>query len=258
MKGMGSSISLTLWAFLGMESAAQNSSAVENPKRDVPLACMFGTLGAGVVYILSTTVIQGIVPGAELAMSTGPFGLAFTHMFSPTVGAIVMALASIACVGSLLGWQFVLVQTAKDAADNRMFPRIFARTNRMGAPIAGMLIMGIVQSALALSTISPSLSKQFGVLVDLSVVTCVVPYIISLSALPVMLTRAAVSRSAYQRTVFVAVVAMLYSVYSLYAAGKDAVLGGMVVLALGVILYGLLAPRFDGTPAPAAAPGGGS
>ena len=192
MKGMGSSISLTLWAFLGMESAAQNGSAVENPKRDVPLACMFGTLGAAVVYILSTTVIQGIVPGAELAMSTGPFGLAFTYMFNPTVGAIVMALASIACVGSLLGWQFVLVQTAKDAADNRMFPRIFARTNRMGAPIAGMLIMGIVQSALALSTISPSLSKQFGVLVDLSVVTCVVPYIISLSALPVMLTRAAV------------------------------------------------------------------
>src|SRR5215510_15455507 len=40
--GMGSSISLTLWAFLGMESAAQNSAAVENPKRDVPLACMFG------------------------------------------------------------------------------------------------------------------------------------------------------------------------------------------------------------------------
>jgi putrescine:ornithine antiporter len=36
--GMGSSISLTLWAFLGMESAAQNSAAVENPKRDVPLA----------------------------------------------------------------------------------------------------------------------------------------------------------------------------------------------------------------------------
>jgi putrescine:ornithine antiporter len=39
MEGMGSSISLTLWAFLGLESASQNASAVENPKRDVPLAC---------------------------------------------------------------------------------------------------------------------------------------------------------------------------------------------------------------------------
>ena len=111
--GMGSSIALTLWAFLGMESAAQNSDAVENPKRNVPLACMFGTLGAAVIYILSTTVIQGIVPNAELANSTGPFGLAYAQMFNPTVGSIIMALAVMACLGSLLGWQFTIAQTAQ-------------------------------------------------------------------------------------------------------------------------------------------------
>src|SRR5262245_13135319 len=56
--GMGSSIALTLWAFLGMESAAQNSDAVENPKRNVPLACLFGTLGAEVICVLYATLIQ--------------------------------------------------------------------------------------------------------------------------------------------------------------------------------------------------------
>ena len=76
---------------------------MENPKRDVPLACMFGTLGAAAIYILSTTVIQGIVPNAELAESTGPFGLAFAKMFNPMVGQIVMGLAVLACLGSLLG-----------------------------------------------------------------------------------------------------------------------------------------------------------
>src|SRR5256885_15140502 len=130
-EGMGSSISLTLWAFLGMESAAQNSSAVENPKRDVPLACMLGTLGAAVIYVLSTMVIQGIVPNADLANSTGPFGLAYARMFNPTVGSIVMALAVLACLGSLLGWQFTIAQTAKSAADQRMFPRLFGAVNRM-------------------------------------------------------------------------------------------------------------------------------
>ena len=102
-EGMGSSIALTLWAFLGMESAAQNSDAVENPKRDVPLACLFGTLGAAVIYVLSTTVIQGIVPNAELAESTGPFGLAFAKMFNPTVGSIIMVLAILACLGLAAG-----------------------------------------------------------------------------------------------------------------------------------------------------------
>jgi putrescine:ornithine antiporter len=243
-QGMGSSIALTLWAFLGMESAAQNSAAVENPKRDVPLACMFGTLGAAVIYILSTTVIQGIVPNAELASSTGPFGLAYAKMFNPTVGSIIMALAVVACVGSLLGWQFTIAQTAKSAADQRMFPGLFGVVNRMGAPVAGMLVMAVAQSLLALSTISPTLSQQFGVLVNLAVVTNVVPYIIALSALPVMLQLAGIGNPKYRRTVLVALVAMFYSVYAIYASGKDAVLGGMLAWGIGLVIWGFIAPRF--------------
>ena len=153
--GMGSSISLTLWAFLGMESAAQNSDAVENPKRDVPLACMFGTLGAAVIYVLSTTVIQGIVPNAELAASTGPFGLAYAKMFNPFVGSIIMVLAVIACLGSLLGWQFTIAQTAKSDCRGTHVPDDLFEVNPMGAPVAGMVVLGIVQTLLALMTISP-------------------------------------------------------------------------------------------------------
>jgi hypothetical protein len=150
-----------------------------------------------VIYVLSTTVIQGIVPNAELAESTGPFGLAFAKMFSPTVGSIIMALAIAACLGSLLGWQFTLSSTAKSAAEGNMFPKAFAKVNKLGAPITGMIILGVVQTALALSTISPSLSEQFGALVNLAVVTNVIPYILALSALPVMMKAANVAPGVY-------------------------------------------------------------
>ena len=242
--GMGSSISLTLWAFLGMESAAQNSAAVENPKRDVPLACLFGTLGAAVIYILSTTVIQGIVPNAELAASTGPFGLAYAKMFNPFIGSIIMALAVIACLGSLLGWQFTIAQTAMSAAEERMFPTIFSRINTMGAPVVGMIILGIVQTLLALMTISPTLSEQFSALVNLAVVTNVVPYVMALSALIIMMKAANVPERKFTINVVITTLGMLYSVYAIYASGKDAVLGGMLVLALSLVAWGFLAPRF--------------
>jgi putrescine:ornithine antiporter len=244
VKGMGSSISLTLWAFLGMESAAQNSAAVENPKRDVPLACLLGTLGAAVIYVLSTTVIQGIVPNAELAKSTGPFGLAYEHMFNPTVGRIIMALAVLSCVGSLLGWQFTIAQTGKSAAEERMFPRLFAKVNSAGAPIIGMVVLGILQTILALSTISPTLSQQFSVLVNLAVVTNVVPYIVSLSALVIMMRAAKVSAITFRRNAAVLLIALAYSIYAIYASGKDAVMGGMLVLGVAYVLWGFLAPRF--------------
>ena len=252
-QGMGSSISLTLWAFLGMESAAQNSAAVENPKRDVPLACLFGTLGAAVIYILSTTVIQGIVPNAELANSTGPFALAYAKMFNPTVGTIIMALAVLACLGSLLGWQFTIAQTAKSAADDRMFPAFFTKINAMGAPVVGMIVLGVVQSLLALSTISPTLSEQFSALVNLAVVTNVIPYIISLSALFVMMRVAGVPQAKYRLNGFIAVVAILYSTFAIYASGKDAVLGGMIVTAIGFLIWGFIAHRFVQKPALATA-----
>jgi putrescine:ornithine antiporter len=251
-QGMGSSISLTLWAFLGMESAAQNSAAVENPKRDVPLACMFGTLGAAVIYVLSTTVIQGIVPNAELADSTGPFGLAYATMFNPTVGSIIMGLAVLACLGSLLGWQFTIAQTGKSAADERMFPAFFSKVNAMGAPVTGMIVLGVVQTLLALSTMSPTLSEQFSALVNLAVVTNVIPYVVALSALMVMMKSAKTPDNVYTRNVVVAVVAMAYSVFALYASGADAVLGGMLVLGIAYIIWGFIAPRFT-LPATAAA-----
>jgi putrescine:ornithine antiporter len=252
-KGMGSSIALTLWAFLGLESAAQNAGAVDNPKRNVPLACMFGTVGAAVIYIVSTTVIQGIVPNAELANSTGPFGLAYARMFNPAIGSIVMGLAVMACVGSLLGWQFTLAETARSAAEEHMFPGVFAKLTPQGAPIVGMVIMGVVQSLMALMTISPSLSEQFNALVNLAVVTNVVPYLVALSALPFMMRAARTAAPIYRRNVAITVLAMAYSTYAIYGSGKDAVFGGMLVMALGYVIWGFIAHRFP--PATAATTG---
>jgi putrescine:ornithine antiporter len=116
--------------------------------------------------------------------------------------------------------------------------------------------MGVVQTLMALSTISPSLSEQFQALVNLAVVTNVVPYVIALSALPVMMQAAGVPGPKYRLNMAITVVAMLYSVYALYASGKDAVMGGMLVLGLGYVVWGFIAPRFA-TGRPATAPRGG-
>jgi putrescine:ornithine antiporter len=163
-----------------------------------------------------------------------------------------MGLSVLACVGSLLGWQFTIAQTGKDAAEMKMFPQFFTKINKMGAPITGMLVLGVVQTVLALSTISPSLSEQFGVLVNLAVVTNVVPYVIALSAIIVMMKSAGVDKSTYTRNVAISLVAMLYSVFALYASGKDAVMGGMLVMGVAYIAWGFLAPRFSGKMAKAA------
>jgi putrescine:ornithine antiporter len=128
-----------------------------------------------------------------------------------------------------------------------MFPKLFSKVNSMGAPIVGMIVLGVVQTALALSTISPTLSEQFGALVNLAVVTNVIPYILALSALPVMMKANNVASNVYTRNMVIGTIAMLYSVYALYASGGDAVMGGMLVLGVTYIIWGFISNRFTST-----------
>ena len=93
-------------------------------------------------------------------------------------------------------------------------------------------------------TISPTLSEQFSALVNLAVVTNVIPYIVSLSALIVMMRTAKVRDDVFRRNAIILVIAMAYSVFALYASGKDAVMGGVLVLGITYIVWGFLAPRF--------------
>jgi putrescine:ornithine antiporter len=256
LPAVGSSISLTLWAFLGLESACANADAAENPERDVPIAVLGGTIGAAVLYILSTNVIAGIVPNADLAASSAPFGLAFATMFSPLVGHIIMALMIIACVGSLLGWQFTVAQVFKSSANVGYFLPVFAISTRTGTPIIGMLILLAAQVALSLMTIDPDLTGQFQRVVDLAVVTNLVPYVMSMAALITIQNVSGVPREKALPVNIVAMIGTAYSFYALWSSGTEALmLGGLCVFA-GWTLFGFVSARFyrmevaAGTPNP--------
>jgi putrescine:ornithine antiporter len=244
-QAVGASISITLWAFLGLESACANADAVDNPERNVPIAVLGGTGAAAVLYIVSTNVVAGIIPNLELAASTAPFGLAFARMFTPLAGDIVMALMVMACVGSLLGWQFTLAQVFKGSADLGYFLKIFARTTRSGAPIVGMLVLLGCQTLLTLMTISPDLSRQFDRVVDLAVVTNLVPYLLSMAALKRIQQLAGIAPRQAMFANAVACIAAAYSYYALFNAGAEAMMFGGLVTMLGWTLYGAFASRSD-------------
>ncbi|HBM9794735.1 putrescine-ornithine antiporter [Escherichia albertii] len=244
--GLGASIAMTLWAFLGLESACANSDAVENPEKNIPVAVFGGTLICAIVYILSTNVMAGFVPNIDLASSTAPFGMAFSYMFNPMIGKIIMALMVMACIGSLLGWQFTVAQVFKSSSDIGYFPRVFSKVTSKNAPITGMIILGVAQTILSLMTISPSLNNQFNSLVNLAVVTNLIPYILSMAALIPMHRLYKISSKTHLMILFTAIVGTVYSFYALYSSGDEAMLMGGLVTFSGWSFYGLFV-RDDNT-----------
>jgi putrescine:ornithine antiporter len=232
---VGNSIALTLWSFLGLESAAVNMDAVENPQRDVPIATFISTIAVAVIYVASTNAIAGIVPNDMILNSDAPFGLAFSYMLGSTAGKIVMGLMVISCAGSLLSWQFTLARVFKTSAERGLFPKVFARVTNADAPIRGMLLILVMQMCLSFMTISPKLSSQFELLANLAVVTNVVPYILCSAALKSILTQERVGNDICNRNLayFLAGVSIIYCVYALTTTEAPAFIGGVIAILIG-------------------------
>ena len=126
-----------------------------------------------------------------------------------------------------------------------MFPKLFAKVTASDAPLVGLLIACVLQTALAVSTMSSDASEQFSKLLTLAAVTNLIPYVTSLSALMIIMRKSNVEDSLFNRNVVVLMVAMLYSFYTLYASGKNAVFGAMIVMAIGYLVFGFIANRFN-------------
>jgi len=230
--------SLTLWAFLGLESACVVAGVVENPKKNVPIATMMGTLFAAVVYILSTFAIMGVVPAAELAKSAAPFSTAAQYMFGNWAGSFVSFCAVVACLGSLNGWVLTTGQVSKAAADDGMFPKIFSDTNKYGTPFKGMIITAVLMSFMGYMSISPSLAQQFQVITLLCVFTNVVPYILSVAGIYPIMKENKITGSEYTRYGLIALVALVYCFYALAGSGKDTVYWGSLCMMLSIPMFG--------------------
>ncbi|WP_300720108.1 putrescine-ornithine antiporter [Pseudomonas sp.] len=237
-------LALTMWAFLGLESASANSDAVENPEKSVPIAVLGGTLFTAVIYILSTAVIGGIIPYETLAVSSAPFGLVYSHMFGGGVGKFIEVIMCIACLGSLLTWQFTTGQVFKSCADVGYFFKIFGRVTKRGAPVVGLIIICVIQSVFLLMSITPSFNREFNVIVDFSVVVDLVPYILSMSACSTIIKSSdeyKAGKISHGKLMLIGVVCFLanaYTLYAMYSAGSEALIYGALVTFAGWIIFG--------------------
>ncbi len=63
-----STLNVTLWSFIGVESASVAAGVVKNPKR-MSLSPPLVEFIAAVCYVLSTTAIIGTIPNAALRVS---------------------------------------------------------------------------------------------------------------------------------------------------------------------------------------------
>ena len=229
--------SIALWAFMGIESASVSAGVIENPKRNIPLATLSGLAISAVVYLLSCTVIMGIIPNAQLRTSHAPFAEA-ARMVVGTPGMVIIGVCAILkSVGALGGWMLLVGQSAKAAADDGMFPRIFGKINRYGVPGVGLIVVSVLMTIVLLATMSPTIAGQFDRIINLAVILIVVPYIYaSVAVVKVVFDHVGRGRT-FSFYKVVALAAVCYCLWTIMGGDPKTVMQSLVGLLLSVPLY---------------------
>jgi arginine:agmatine antiporter len=224
------SLVLLFWAFTGLESASVASAVVENPGRNVAIATLGGVLIAASVYISSCTVLMGLIPAEQLARSSAPFADAVRLVLGPVAAGLIALSALTKATGTLGGWILLTAQTGKAGADHGLFPRLFGRVDRHGVPTTSLLLMAAVMSCVVVATISPTLGEQFGELIEVSVIFCMMLYVYACIAV-LLYPRWIASAGSLARYRPMAAVALLFCLVVIgYAEPKLLLLTGVMML----------------------------
>ena len=157
----------TLYAFLGIESASIPAESVKNPEKTIPRATMLGTIISTLVYILGTVVLFGMLPIDVLQSSPAPFADAGKIIGGEYAGYFVAAGAAVSALGCLNGWILMSGQLPMATAKDNMFPRVFKKENKNGAPYLGLIIGSILTSVVMLMNYTKGLVDQFSFIANL-------------------------------------------------------------------------------------------
>ncbi len=173
---------LTLWGFIGLESATTPAGSVENPGKTIPKAIIIGTLCVAGLYLINSVGIMGLIPGQELVHSKAPYVDAVQRIFGGHWHLVIAVIASIACIGTLNAWMLASGQIALGLAEDQLLPSLFARKNQFDAPFIGLLTSCLGIIPLLILTNHHTLCQQVGAIIDFSVIAFLFVYLICVLA----------------------------------------------------------------------------
>ncbi|NMP17903.1 amino acid permease [Thalassotalea sp. Y01] len=231
---------LTMWAFLGLESANIPDDEVENAEQTVPKAALLGTLISACIYIPSTFAVLGLIAPETLALSNAPFADAAALLFGQWAYYLVAFIAVVSCFGTLNGWTLVVGQVPMAAANDHLLPKAFAKLSRNGVPAFAIVLSSVLVSCLVLMNASDNLVEQFTFVILLSTLTSLLPYLVCTIVHALMLCTGKASHRLTFASGITSLFAIVFSTWIIINTGFDAIFWGCVLLIAGLPVYVLM------------------
>lgn len=225
---------LTLWGFIGLECATTPAGAVENPSKTIPKAIVIGTFFVALIYFLNSLGVMGVIPAEALANSKAPYADVAKHMFGDAPQLVISIIAFIVCVGTLNAWVLASGQIALGLAEDKLFPKFFAKRNKQDAPYFAILSSSIGIVPLLILTNQDNIAQQINYIIDLSVLSFLYVYV----ACAFALLKSNLKQSCVPRwVIFTTTLALGFCLWIIFNTNIESVLTSSLFTLAGLPLF---------------------
>ncbi|MCX7829125.1 MAG: arginine-ornithine antiporter [Thermanaerothrix sp.] len=232
-----STMMVTLWVFIGVEGAVVLSGRAEK-KSDVGKATVIGLLGTLALYVVISLASLGVMPREELIKLQNPTTAYILERMVGSWGATIINLGLIISLsGATLGWTMLAAEIPYVAAKDKVLPSFFAKENENKSPVSSLWITnGLIQLFLLITLVSES---TYQALYTIATAAILVPYLFSaLYQLKLSMTGEGYGQGESKGfELFISLVASVYALWLIYAAGLEYLLMCAILYAPGAAFY---------------------
>lgn len=255
-------ISGIIFAYTGAEVTANFVTEIDNPKKNYPRAIILSAIAVCVLYILGSIAITMVLPPSEITASTGILDslarVCAILGLPPFLVQVIAAGIALSIIGALILYIASPLKMLFGNAEKGIFPEKITKSNEYGIPQKAVILQAVIVTVLLLATsLLPGVNTIYNVLVTMTALTSLFPYILLFLAYIRFKKQKKESKDLYAMTqnkrlgvglawmeLCVCTVAILMSAFPVMGSLKDNIIyeiemigGGILVILSGLYIW---------------------
>ena len=234
-------IAVTLWSFVGLESAVISGGEIKNAERNIKLSTFLGTLFAAIIYLFLSILSMGSLPQDQLAISEAPLASIINHVTGASWGGAFISLGVIiAASGTMNGWVLTTARLSFAAGEDGLFPKFFAKVHpKYNTPVTSLIITSICTNLLLILNYVSDLTSAFDFMINLATLSFIPAYALTACA-EILLTfkkQHKLTLFDFIKHSFLSLLAFIYAIYIIYGSGAESAMWVFILMFIGIPFY---------------------
>ena len=225
----------TVWVFIGIEGAVVFSGRAKK-RSDVTKATFLGLFTVLSIYVLVSVLSFGLMKRQQLAGLAQPsMATLLGSVVGPWGAALINVGVVISIAGAWLAWTMYAFELPYQAGLHDVFPAAFTKVNKHGVPVISLCVTNVLVQIFIFSFLFNNSAYNF--MYSLATSAILIPYAFTAFYQLKYSIQEKAGTDHRIWNIIVGIIASIYAIWLIYAAGLNYLLLTALVYVPGIIVY---------------------